>query len=223
LILGLRTSAPVALTKLDRLPPPARVQRGARYLCLALRSAAASGERRLCLGGARRAHRRAGLEVLDATGKLTDKRTLAVKLKRPDPEKLVLAISPSDAGLVPHRYRWRLLADFGSCGGLAPDCAQSLPAQGERVFRLRPVRPVGCTGGSAGLVTNGSRESRVVALTFDDGPSDYTPSFLAVLRREHVHASFFEIGQEMAGRESTMRRILREGDEIGNHTMHHTD
>ena len=27
----------------------------------------------------------------------------------------------------------------------------------------------------------------------------------------------------MAGREATMRRILREGDEIGNHTMHHTE
>jgi peptidoglycan/xylan/chitin deacetylase (PgdA/CDA1 family) len=38
-----------------------------------------------------------------------------------------------------------------------------------------------------------------------------------------VHGTFFEVGQEMAGRESTMRRILREGDEIGNHTMHHTE
>jgi peptidoglycan-N-acetylglucosamine deacetylase len=223
LILGLRTSAPVALARLDRLPASAGALSNSHYLCLALRRTGAPGERRLCIGGAKETHRRAGLELLDATGQVTDKRTLKVKLKRPDPEKLALAISPPDAGLAPHRYRWRLVADFGGCGRPAPGCAQSLPAQAEREFRLRPVRPVGCTGGSAGLVTNGSRERPIVALTFDDGPSQYTPGFLAVLRRERVHGTFFEIGQEMAGRESTMRRILREGDEIGNHTMHHTE
>jgi peptidoglycan/xylan/chitin deacetylase (PgdA/CDA1 family) len=71
------------------------------------------------------------------------------------------------------------------------------------------------------LDTNGPRDGDVVALTFDDGPSEYTPGFLDVLREKHVHATFFEIGQEVPGREDTMRRILREGDEIGNHTMHH--
>ena len=44
-----------------------------------------------------------------------------------------------------------------------------------------------------------------------------------MLREKHVNATFFEIGQEMAGREATMRRILREDNEIGNHTMHHTE
>jgi peptidoglycan-N-acetylglucosamine deacetylase len=223
LILSLRTSAPVALARLDRLPPPAGALGDTHYLCLALRRTGASRERRLCVGGGKKAHRRAGLELLDAAGQVTDKRTLAARLKRPDPEKLVLAVAPPEAGLAPHRYRWRLVADFGGCGRPGPGCAQSLPAQGERVFRLRPVRAVGCTGGSAGLVTNGSRERPVVALTFDDGPSEYTPGFLDVLRREHARATFFELGQEMAGRESTMRRILREGDEIGNHTMHHTE
>jgi peptidoglycan-N-acetylglucosamine deacetylase len=73
------------------------------------------------------------------------------------------------------------------------------------------------------LVTNGSRERKRVALTFDDGPSEYTPGFLEVLRREGVPGTFFEVGQEMPGRDSTMRRIMREGDEIGDHTMHHTE
>jgi peptidoglycan/xylan/chitin deacetylase (PgdA/CDA1 family) len=212
----------VALAGLDRLPPAGRAASRARYLCLALRVAGSAGERRLCVGG-RGAHRQAGLELRNAAGEVTGKRTLAARLKRPAPEKLVLAIVPGDAGLAPRRYSWRLVADFGGCAGPARGCAQSLPAQGERVFRLRPVRPVGCTGGSAGLVTNGSRDHPIVALTFDDGPSEYTPGFLDVLRREHVPGTFFEIGQEMAGRESTMRRILREGDEIGNHTTHHTE
>jgi peptidoglycan/xylan/chitin deacetylase (PgdA/CDA1 family) len=220
LILSLRTSAPVALSPLDRLPGTS----GSRYLCLALQPAGGRGERRLCLGGEPKARRRAGLELLNAAGKVTARQTLAAQVKRPDANKLVLALSPQAAGLDPHRYRWRVLADLGGCGAKAAEgCPQSLPAEGDRVFRLRPVRAVGCTGGTAGLVTNGSRERKALALTFDDGPSEYTPGFLSVLREKHVHGTFFEIGQEMAGRESTMRRILREGDEIGNHTMHHTE
>ena len=62
-----------------------------------------------------------------------------------------------------------------------------------------------------------------VALTFDDGPSEYTPDFLRVLREKGVHATFFEIGQEMPGREDVMRQILAEGDEIGDHTMNHVE
>jgi peptidoglycan-N-acetylglucosamine deacetylase len=219
LVLSLRTSAPVALSQLDRLPAAS----GSRYLCLALRQAGGRGERRLCLGGDAKARRRAGLELFNAAGGVTAQRTLDVQVKRPSAHKLALVLSAADAGLAPHRWRWRLLADLGGCAAKAPDCAQSLPGQGDRVFRLRPVRAVGCTGGSAGLVTNGSRDRRVVALTFDDGPSEYTPGFLSVLREKHVHGTFFEIGQEMPGRESTMRQILSEGDEIGNHTMHHTE
>ena len=85
------------------------------------------------------------------------------------------------------------------------------------------MRAVGCTGAAPVLDTNGPRERRVVALTFDDGPSEYTPAFLDVLREKHVDGTFFEIGQEMPGREDMMRRILREGSEIGNHTMHHVE
>ncbi len=219
LILSLRTSAPVALSGLDRLPAAS----GSRYLCLALAPAGAQGERHLCLGGDN-ARRRAGLELLNAAAKVKAKGSLPAQVKRPGAHKLVLVLAPPDAGLTPQRYRWSVVADLGSCAAKAEEaCPQSLPAQGDRVFRLRPVRAVGCTGGTAGLVTNGPRDRKVVALTFDDGPSEYTPGFLSVLREKHVHGTFFEIGQEMAGRESTMRRILSEGDEIGNHTMHHTE
>ena len=42
-----------------------------------------------------------------------------------------------------------------------------------------------------------------------------------MLRRFDSHATFFEIGQETAGRVSTMRKILAQGNEIGNHSLHH--
>jgi peptidoglycan/xylan/chitin deacetylase (PgdA/CDA1 family) len=219
LIFSLRTSGPVALARLDRLPQT----NGSRYLCLALQPAGPGGERRLCLGGSG-ARRRVGLELLNGAGEASGKETLAARLKRPDPQKLVLALLPANAGLSPQRYRWRVVEGFGTCDTKASaGCEESLPGQGLRLFRLRPVRAVGCTGGSAGLITNGPRDRKDVALTFDDGPSEYTPGFLHVLREKHVRGTFFEIGQEMAGREATMRQVLREGDEIGDHTMHHVE
>jgi len=217
LIFTVRTSEPVALERLERRPSGV----ASRFLCLELHRQGRDGSRRLCLGGEPHAHRRAGLELLNARGQVTEGKTIAARLKRPDPDELVLALLPADAGLLPHRYRWRVVVGSGCRRDRR--CEESLPARGERRFRLRPVRAVGCTGGSAGLLTNGPRERKVVALTFDDGPSDYTPGFLDVLRRERVPGTFFEIGQEIGGREATMRRILREGDEIGNHTSHHTE
>ena len=218
LIATIRTSPSAPLRQLDPLPNPRAAD--SAYLCVELQRRLDGGRRRLCVGGAD-AHRRLGLELVNAAGQTTAKRTVAATVRRPGAGKLALALVPGAAGLSPHRYRWRVLSSGGDCGGRPGACGESLPAQGSRTFRLRPVRAVGCTGGAAALDTNGPRERRVVALTFDDGPSEYTPGFLDVLRSKHVEATFFEIGQEMPGREQTMRRILRQGSEIGNHTMHH--
>jgi hypothetical protein len=216
LIFTLRTDSPLPLAKLEPRPDARRA--GSRYLCLALSRAGSKGERRICLGGPK-ARRRVGVEALNASGKTIESGGARATVKRPNPQKLVVAVVPAAAGLAPRRYTWRVLESDGCRPG--GRCAQSLPATGSFAFRLRPVRAVGCSGGSGGLLTNGPRDRKAVALTFDDGPSEYTPGFLDVLREKHVHATFFEIGQEVAGRERTMRRILREGDEIGNHTMHH--
>jgi peptidoglycan/xylan/chitin deacetylase (PgdA/CDA1 family) len=218
LIATIRTAKPVPLGQLDSLPRT--VGNGSAYLCLELQRQNGGGARRLCLGG-REAHRRVGLELLDARGRTTGKQNLAATVKRPSSRKLVLTLIPGGAGLSPHRYEWRVLERRAGCLQSEEECGETLPQRGYRAFRLRPVRAVGCTGGAAALDTNGPRDRRVVALTFDDGPSEYTPAFLDVLRDKHADGTFFEIGQEMPGREETMRRILSEGDEIGNHTMHH--
>ncbi len=209
----------MALGQLSRLPGG-----GSSSLCLELRAGIGVGERRLCLGGAGKASQRAGLELLNAAGEVTSKESVPARLKRPQPDKLVLALLPSDAGLTPQRYRWRVVDARAGCRTKRRGaCEASLPSQGRRLFRLRPVRAVGCTGGSAGLDTNGPRNRNVVALTFDDGPSEYTPGFLQVLGEKHVPATFFEIGQEMSRYPAAMRQIIRAGDEIGNHTLHHTE
>src|SRR6185312_12175871 len=90
-------------------------------------------------------------------------------------------------GLRPGRYRRRVLAASGECE-VRRECATTYPSAGPIPFRFRPVRAVGCTGGRAELVTEATTERKVVALTFDDGPSEYTERFLVVLREKDVRA-----------------------------------
>ena len=216
LIFTVRTAAPVSLARLDRLP---NIRGGGRYLCLELWRTGRRGSRRLCVGGPK-ARRHIGLELVNAAGETTDERTVQARLKRLRKGKLAVTLQPANAGLWPHRYRWRLVEGWPGCDRDS-ECRETLPRSAGRVFRLRPTREVGCTGGGSGLITRGPANSKVVALTFDDGPSDYTPAFLKVLHEKGAHGTFFEIGQEVAGREATMRQILAEGNEIGNHTSHH--
>ena len=61
-----------------------------------------------------------------------------------------------------------------------------------------------------------------IALTFDDGPHpQYTPLILDILKEYNVHATFFLIGENAERNPELVRRILREGHEIGNHTYLH--
>jgi peptidoglycan/xylan/chitin deacetylase (PgdA/CDA1 family) len=218
LIFSVRTASPVAVSRLSAHPDPGRP--ASRYLCLAMSRGKGQGETRLCLGG-KHSRKRVGSEVVNAAGRVKKKGSVAATVKRSAAGKFTVSLLPEEAGLTPHGYAWRVLASPGCAA--RQRCAVSLPAKGAFSYRLRPVRAVGCTGGTAGLDTNGSRDEKVVALTFDDGPSDYTDGFLKVLREEDVHGTFFEIGQEMSGRESTMRKILAEGNEIGDHTMNHVE
>ena len=71
-------------------------------------------------------------------------------------------------------------------------------------------------------LVSGPPQERVVALTFDDGPNPpYTNRILDVLRAEHVHATFFVVGRAVAAYPAVVRRVVREGNAIGNHTWDH--
>lgn len=61
-----------------------------------------------------------------------------------------------------------------------------------------------------------------VALTFDDGPdSVYTPQILDILRKEKVNATFFIIGERAKLFPDVVKRMVKEGHIIGNHSMTH--
>ena len=72
-------------------------------------------------------------------------------------------------------------------------------------------------------VKKGSAATGMVAVTFDDGPSDNTEEVLADLRRAGAKATFFFVGGRAKGRETAVRDTLAAGCEIGNHTYSHVE
>jgi len=63
---------------------------------------------------------------------------------------------------------------------------------------------------------------KVVALTFDDGPSpQWTPKILDVLKKENVKATFFLLGKHVKQYSDIARRVAQEGHEIENHSYSH--
>ena len=61
----------------------------------------------------------------------------------------------------------------------------------------------------------------MVALTFDDGPTNYTPQILEVLFRYNSAATFFVVGSRVNNYPQVMRRIVETGSEVANHTWSH--
>jgi peptidoglycan/xylan/chitin deacetylase (PgdA/CDA1 family) len=66
----------------------------------------------------------------------------------------------------------------------------------------------------------GSRASRLVALTFDDGPSPYSRAIAGELRRAHARATFFLVGERLAYWHGALRAEASVGA-IGVHTWTH--
>jgi peptidoglycan/xylan/chitin deacetylase (PgdA/CDA1 family) len=62
---------------------------------------------------------------------------------------------------------------------------------------------------------------KCIALTFDDGPGPSTGKLLDLLRQRRAKATFFVVGRQAERRPALVRRMAREGHEIGNHTYSH--
>jgi peptidoglycan/xylan/chitin deacetylase (PgdA/CDA1 family) len=78
--------------------------------------------------------------------------------------------------------------------------------------------PFDLTGRS---LRRGPRESRAVALTFDDGPSADTPAVLDALERAGVRATFFVLGEAAARRPDLVREVARRGHAVALHGHTH--
>jgi len=100
---------------------------------------------------------------------------------------------------------------------LAGDGAGSLTAREARAENAAINRTLAYTP----YVRIAGAQHREIALTFDDGPGPYTPQVVAILQREHVPATFFEVGIEERYFNASTTEIAADGDPIGDHTEVH--
>lgn len=71
------------------------------------------------------------------------------------------------------------------------------------------------------IVTRAETEKKVVALTFDDGPTEYTQQILDMLDELDIKCTFFLIGGEMENHMEEAKAIATAGHQVGSHTYSH--
>jgi peptidoglycan/xylan/chitin deacetylase (PgdA/CDA1 family) len=195
---------------LDQPFSPAGLVGEGRPLCLALerpRAAVALGQ--LCVRPPRHGHRAPRLVYVRGAGPAHG---IAATLTRASTRELTASFLPASIGLGYRSLRWQVVSG-----------ATVFPAR-PPLAALHTPRLTGCAPSGAPFVASRPGSRRVIALTFDDGPWPDTPQFLHVLEREHVQATFFQIGQQVGtyGR-GVERRMLADGDMIGDHTWNHAN
>jgi peptidoglycan/xylan/chitin deacetylase (PgdA/CDA1 family) len=63
---------------------------------------------------------------------------------------------------------------------------------------------------------------KILTLTFDDGPSEYTPGVLRVLAEHDVPATFFVLGERATAMPHVVRAVAQAGHEVASHGWSHT-
>nr|WP_304212483.1 polysaccharide deacetylase family protein [Fredinandcohnia onubensis] len=72
-----------------------------------------------------------------------------------------------------------------------------------------------------GLTKQVETDQKVVALTFDDGPTENVKPILPLLDKYDVKATFFLIGQDIEKYQEEAKKIAEAGHQLGNHTYSH--
>ncbi|WP_305789204.1 transglycosylase domain-containing protein [Symbioplanes lichenis] len=79
------------------------------------------------------------------------------------------------------------------------------------------------TAGTNLLVVRTAHAGQRLALTFDDGPSSYTPQMLDLLSQYGIKATFCMVGEEVERYPELVRRVVAEGHQLCNHSWKHDD
>jgi len=73
------------------------------------------------------------------------------------------------------------------------------------------------------VTCHGSKESKNIAITFDDGPLEkFTPEILEILKQSNAPATFFCIGKNIREQPDLIKKMDREGHLVGNHSYSHS-
>ena len=62
---------------------------------------------------------------------------------------------------------------------------------------------------------------KIVAITFDDGPSQYTKDIIKTLKEYDCNATFFVLGNKVEVYQDIIKESIKNGNEIGNHSYNH--
>jgi peptidoglycan/xylan/chitin deacetylase (PgdA/CDA1 family) len=92
---------------------------------------------------------------------------------------------------------------------------------GSATRRRLDARTIDGVLGYTPFIARGTARHRVIALTFDDGPSPYTLAIVRILVRMHVPATFFVVGQQLRYFSAGLRAELGHGYVVGDHTQNH--
>jgi len=122
-----------------------------------------------------------------------------------------------------------VLSNYVELVGRGPFVAPvSMPRVGKRTILTDPVTNAVTsmtyseTPRAATTRLYGAGEPNKVVLTFDDGPHpDHTPAALDILRDTRTPGSFFVLGSNALASPDLLKRILKEGHELGSHTYAH--
>ncbi len=228
---------------------PGGLARDKRSLCLLIEGARGKVNTQVCVAGPKAHGRTARLVVVPTSGK---PHFIAATVKRSSSSNMTATFTPASIGIGFRSTRWQvsstLTAPGCAAGSGSPPAGSTKPGAKSKsggptkastgicrqlfprsaaVAKLHNPQLVGCVARGAPFVTSGpSNQGKVVALTFDDGPWVQTAQFLTVLEHYRVPATFFEIGEQIStyGEHGAIeRRMLADGDMIGDHTWSHPD
>jgi peptidoglycan/xylan/chitin deacetylase (PgdA/CDA1 family) len=71
------------------------------------------------------------------------------------------------------------------------------------------------------LTSQVETKKKVVALTFDDGPTKNVERIIPVLQKYDAKGTFFLIGKELEQNPQLGKQLVKAGEQIGNHTYSH--
>ena len=72
------------------------------------------------------------------------------------------------------------------------------------------------------IICRADTDKKEIAISFDDGPAaNYTKEILAILNDANTKATFFCIGNRIAGNEAVLKQLQADGHIIGNHSYSH--
>ena len=96
------------------------------------------------------------------------------------------------------------------------------PKNGKMVTGKKTISHYLCYFSEKGvLLRKIDKNKKMVALTYDDGPSIYTPRILKTLKENNSVATFFVVGNRVPMYSDTVKKAYDMGCEIGNHTYEH--